>query len=53
MDLSKMFKENEKAVVCAWCKKVISGVPRADGSNISHTICQKCFDEHYPEGEDE
>ena len=53
MDVSKVFKENEKAVVCAWCEKLISGTPRPDGSNVSHTICQACFDKNYPEGEDE
>lgn len=51
--MPKMFSEDEKAVVCSWCQKILKGTPRPDGSNVSHTICQECFDKYYPEDEDE
>ena len=41
--------QQEIAVVCAWCNKLMSGTPNADESNVSHTICEECLEKHYPE----
>jgi hypothetical protein len=39
------------AVVCAWCKRVVT--PEANATGITHTICPSCLDRtmtHIDEG---
>jgi hypothetical protein len=30
---------------CAWCGKILSGIPQPGPSLISHSICRACLDE--------
>ena len=32
-------------VVCAWCNKEVREVQPFDDTDITHGICQECFDE--------